>query len=87
VMMIEESILTLSLFCWLFLRTARQGEERQELLDYASSHGLQLTDERATRAVGAGRGGALRRRLEEDAAETPLSSSPAEARRARFPEG
>lgn len=85
VMMVEESILTLSLFCWLFLRTAKQGEERQDLLDYASSHGLQLTEERATRAVGAGRGPALRRRLEDDAAETPLSSPPAEARRARFP--
>ena len=31
VMMIEESILTLCLFCWLFLRTAKQGEERQYL--------------------------------------------------------
>jgi putative membrane protein len=84
VMMVEESILTLCLFCWLFLRTAQQGEERQNLLDFASSHGLQLTEERATRAVGAGRGPELRRRL-ENAAETPLSSSPAEARRARFP--
>ncbi len=35
IMMVEESILTLGLFCWLFLRTAREGEERQELLDYA----------------------------------------------------
>jgi cytochrome c oxidase assembly factor CtaG len=64
VMMIEESILTLCLFCWLFLRTAQQGEERQDLLDFASSHGLQLTEERATRAVSAGRGAELRRRLE-----------------------
>ena len=37
IMMVEESILTLGLFCWLFLRTAREGEERQELLDYASA--------------------------------------------------
>lgn len=64
VMMVEESILTLCLFCWLFLRTARQSEERQDLLDYAESHGLELTDERATRAVGAGRGPELRKRLE-----------------------
>ena len=85
VMMVEESILTLCLFCWLFLRTAQQGEERQDLLDYASSHGLGLTEERATRAVGAGRGPELRRRLEKDAAEPPLSSSRAEVRRARFP--
>jgi putative membrane protein len=67
IMMIEESILTLGLFCWLFLRTAREGEERQDLLDFARSHGLELTEERAARAVGAGRGPELRRRLEGSA--------------------
>jgi putative membrane protein len=64
VMMVEESILTLGLFCWLFLRAAREGEERQDLLDYARSHGLELTEARAARAVAAGRGEDLRRRLE-----------------------
>jgi putative membrane protein len=77
VMMIEESILTLCLFCWLFLRTAKHGEERQDLLDFAKSHGLELSEERATRAVGSGRGPDLRRRLER-AAEV-LASSRAEA--------
>lgn len=65
IMMIEESILTLGLLCWLFLRTARESEERQDLLDFASTRGLELTEARATRAVAAGRGGDLRRRLEE----------------------
>jgi putative membrane protein len=64
IMMVEESILTLGLFCWLFLRTAREGEERQDLLDFARSHGMELTEARAARAVAAGRGGELRRRLE-----------------------
>ena len=64
IMMVEESILTLGLFCWLFLRAANESEERQELLDYAHSHGLELSDERAARAVTAGRGEDLRRRLE-----------------------
>jgi putative membrane protein len=64
IMMVEESILTLCLFCWLFLRTAREGEERQNLLDFAHSRGLELTDARAARAVAAGRGRELRRRLE-----------------------
>jgi putative membrane protein len=64
VMMVEESFLTLGLLCWLFLRAAAQGEERQELLDYASSKGLELTDARAARAVAAGRGKDLRKRLE-----------------------
>jgi cytochrome c oxidase assembly factor CtaG len=64
IMMIEESLLTLGLFCWLFLRTAREAEERQELLDYARAHGLDLSEARAARAVAAGHGGELRRRLE-----------------------
>jgi putative membrane protein len=64
IMMVEESILTLSLFCWLFLRTARENEERQALLDFARTQGLDLSEARASRAVAAGRGADLRRRLE-----------------------
>ena len=65
VMMIEGSILTLGLFCWLFLRTAREAEERESLLDLARARGVELTDARAARAVSAGRGAELRRRLEQ----------------------
>jgi putative membrane protein len=64
IMMVEESFLTLGLFCWLFLRAAREGEERQNLLDYAHLHGLELSEARAARAVAAGRGAELKRRLE-----------------------
>jgi cytochrome c oxidase assembly factor CtaG len=64
IMMVEESFLTLGLFCWLFLRAAREGEERQNLLDYAQAQGLELSEARAARAVAAGRGPELRRRLE-----------------------
>ena len=73
IMMIEESFLTLGLFCWLFLRAARESEERQNLLDYAHAQGLELSDARAARAVAAGRGPELQRRLEEraGAAEPP----------------
>jgi cytochrome c oxidase assembly factor CtaG len=67
VMMVEESLLTLGLFCWLFLKTAREGEERQELLDFAQAQGVELTDARAARAVAAGRGAELHRRLESSA--------------------
>lgn len=63
IMMVEGSILTVCLFAWLFLRSAREGEERQELLDFASQRGLELSDARAARAVAAGRGADLRRRL------------------------
>ncbi len=68
VMMVEESIFTLGLLCWLFLRFAREGEERQDLLDFASAHDFELTDERAARAVAAGRGAELRQRLEDRSA-------------------
>ena len=67
VMMVEESFLTLGLFCWLFLRTAREIEERQQLLDFARAQGVEVTPERAARAVAAGRGKDLRRRLEAPA--------------------
>ena len=69
VTMLECSLLTLGLFWWLFLRTAREIQEREELLEYASGHGIQLGSERAARAVAAGRGAWLRSRLEEDANE------------------
>ena len=69
IMMVEESFLTLGLLCWLFLRVAREGEERQDLLDYAHAQGLELSDQRAARAVSAGRGAELRRRLESRAGE------------------
>ena len=39
VMMVEESLLTIGLFCWLFLRVAAQSEQRQALLDFAGAHG------------------------------------------------
>jgi cytochrome c oxidase assembly factor CtaG len=64
IMMVEGSLLTLGLFCWLFLRAAKENEERQNLLDFARSRGLELTEARAARAVAAGRGAELRRRLE-----------------------
>jgi putative membrane protein len=70
IMMVEESILTLALFCWLFLRTARESEERQLLLEFAQARGLELSEERAARAVAAGRGAELRERLQARS-ETP----------------
>lgn len=70
VMMIEESLLTIGLFCWLFLKVAREGEERQELLDYAAAQGIELDERRAARAVAAGRGEELRERLRARAATT-----------------
>lgn len=64
VMMVEGSILTICLFAWLFLKIAKEGEERQQLLDFADTHGVALSEERARRAVEAGQGSDLRQRLE-----------------------
>ncbi len=65
IMMVEGSILTICLFGWLFIRSAREGEERQELLDLAAAGGVPLDERRAARAVAAGRGAELRRRIEK----------------------
>jgi putative membrane protein len=59
VMMVEESILTIGLFCWLFLRSARQMEERDALVEEFG-----VDPRRAMRAVSAGRSDELRARLE-----------------------
>jgi putative membrane protein len=67
-MMVEESLLTIGLFCWLFLRVANENEQRQALLDYAGQHGLELDDRRAARAVAAGRSEELWERLRQRAA-------------------
>jgi putative membrane protein len=63
IMMIEGSLVTIGLFCWLFLRAARESEERQGLVELAASRGVELSEERAARAVSAGRGDALRERI------------------------
>ncbi|MEA2156876.1 MAG: putative rane protein [Solirubrobacteraceae bacterium] len=65
IMMVEGSIVTICLFGWLFMRGAREGEERQELLELAAAGGFALDERRAARAVAAGRGAELRRRIED----------------------
>ena len=62
-MMVEESLLTIGLFCWLFLKVAREAEERQLLLEAAAARGVELDERRAARAVAAGRGKELLDRL------------------------
>lgn len=62
-MMVEGSLLTIGLLAWLFLRIARQTEERQELVELARERGVELSPRRAARAVAAGRGDELRERI------------------------
>jgi cytochrome c oxidase assembly factor CtaG len=68
IMMIEQSIVTLGLFCWLFLKTARDSEERQELAEFAAARGVDVDEQRIARAVAAGQGPRLRRRIAETGA-------------------
>ena len=63
VMMVEESIVTVLLFGWLFMKWMREGDERQELLELAAERGIEIDERRVARAVAAGRGEDLRRRL------------------------
>ena len=53
-MMVEESFLTIGLFCWLFLRVARENEQRQALMDFAWQHDLELDGRRAAAGGGGG---------------------------------
>lgn len=71
VMMVEGSFLTIGLFAWLFLRSARESQERQELLELAAARHVPLDERRAARAVSAGRGAELRARLEGRGATSP----------------
>jgi putative membrane protein len=85
VMMVEESILTIVLLGWLFFRLAQRDEERQSLLDLAARQGIELSDERATRAANAGTADQLRERIlhaaPEGAAAVGPGSGPAPADR------
>lgn len=63
VMMIESGFVTLGLFAWIFIRWARETEERQRLLDLAEERGVALDERRAGRAVAAGQGARLEERL------------------------
>ncbi|MGB0097581.1 MAG: cytochrome c oxidase assembly protein [Solirubrobacteraceae bacterium] len=81
VMMVEQIILTTVLLGWLFVRFARQDEERQSLLDLAAARGVELSDERAGRAARAGTAERLRERLMQMAPE-PVTTDPGPPERA-----
>ncbi len=79
VMMVEESLLTIGLFCWLFLKVAGENEERQRLLDFAVSQGVELDERRAARAVAAGRAQELWERLRRPQPPPEAAARPDEA--------
>jgi putative membrane protein len=71
VMMVESGLVTLGLLTWVFLRWARETEERQELIELAEREGVALDPARAKRAVAAGEGERLRERIREREATRP----------------
>ncbi len=56
VMMVEGTFLGIGLLAWFFFQAAREGIEKQRLLDLAIERGVSLDEKRAQRAVAAGHG-------------------------------
>lgn len=63
IMMIEGTFLALGVLAWVFFEVAREGTEKQRLLDLARERGVPLDEQRAQRAVAAGHGALLEERL------------------------
>jgi putative membrane protein len=63
IMMVEGTFLALGVLAWVFFEVAREGTERQRLLDLAHERGVALDERRAQRAVAAGHGALLEERL------------------------
>ena len=62
-MMVEGTFLALGVLAWVFLEVAREGIEKQRLLDLAHDRGVELDERRAQRAVAAGHGALLEERI------------------------
>jgi putative membrane protein len=63
IMMVEGTFLGLGLLAWFFFEAAREGIEKQRLLDLALEHGVELDERRAQRAVAAGQSARLERQI------------------------
>jgi len=63
IMMLEGTFVALGVLAWVFFEVAREGTERQRLLDLARERGVPLDERRAQRAVAAGHEALLEKRL------------------------
>ena len=68
-MMIEGTFLALGVLAWTFFEVAREGTERQRLLELAEERGFDLDERRAQRAVAAGHADLLEQRIVASADE------------------
>jgi putative membrane protein len=71
IMMVEGTFLALGVLAWVFFEVAREGTEKQDLLDLARERGIELDERRAQRAVAAGHGALLEERLNQPARNEP----------------
>ncbi|HEY0317386.1 MAG TPA: cytochrome c oxidase assembly protein [Solirubrobacterales bacterium] len=63
VMMVEGTFLALGILAWVFFEAAREGIEKQRLLDLAIDRGVEIDAERVQRAVASGHGDRLEKQL------------------------
>lgn len=63
IMMVEGTFLALGVLSWVFFEVAREGTEKQRLLDLAQDRGVALDERRARRAVAAGHAALLEKRI------------------------
>jgi len=63
IMMVEGTFLLLGVLAWVFFEVAREGTEKQRLLDLAHDRGYALDERRAQRAIAAGHGARLEERI------------------------
>jgi putative membrane protein len=78
IMMVEGTFLALGVLAWVFFEVAREGPEKQDLLDLARERGVELDEQRAQRAVAAGHGALLEERLTA-AVDEPRRAEPRRA--------
>ena len=81
VMMVEGTFLGLALLTWVFFEAAREGTEKQRLLDLALERGVELDEVRAQRAVAAGQGARLEEQIRGGGVEPARSEEPGVAAR------
>src|SRR4051794_20817409 len=74
IMMVEGTFLGLGLLAWFFFGAAREGIEKQRLLDLAFERGVELDPARAQRAVAAGQGERLERQILERGREPHVAA-------------
>jgi len=75
VMMVEGTVGGLALIAWFFFQAAKEGIEKQRLLDLAWERGVELDPARAQRAVAAGQSERLERQLTRSGHEPGASGT------------